>query len=283
LYSGALELHEFQKSVLGMRPGVRKSARFYVLFDDTHKYTDGTTTGEAAFDCRDLKYLHPDKPLDGGMDFGNMLSFVVAQHDGAYYRVHKNFYEIPPRWFRELADQFLEFFAEHRCKTLHMYYDRAGNNFQSQGEDYASKIKDAIEKDANGRRTGWNVVLMSRKQATIKQNAEFAFMHELMSERNAKLPRLRVDILNCVEMISSIEGAKAEVRYKGSVKIVAKVKKTEKLEPKKLPKLSTNFSDAFKYLMMRREWTTATTGGRPDNTAADVAAEQWMAKRMKKN
>jgi hypothetical protein len=281
LYSGALELHEFQKSVLGMRPGVRKSARFYVLFDDTHKYTDGTTTGEAAFDCRDLKYLHPDKPLDGGMDFGNMLSFVVAQHDGAYYRVHKNFYEIPPRWFRELADQFLEFFAEHRCKTLHMYYDRAGNNFQSQGEDYASKIKDAIEKDANGRRTGWNVVLMSRKQATIKQNAEFAFMHELMSERNAKLPRLRVDVLNCVEMVSSIEGAKAEVRYKGSVKLVAKVKKTEKLEPKKLPKLSTNFSDAFKYLMMRREWTAAATGGRPDNTAADAAAEQWMAERMK--
>ncbi|MCS2862901.1 hypothetical protein NXW13_00840 [Bacteroides thetaiotaomicron] len=30
-----------------------------------------------------------------------------------------------------------------------MYYDRAGNNFEKQKEDYAGKIKDAIEKDGS--------------------------------------------------------------------------------------------------------------------------------------
>ena len=214
------------------------------------------------------------------MDFGNMLSLVIGQSDGRRYRVHKNFYEIPPGWFRELADQFLDFFNSHTFKTLNLYYDRSGNNFQKQGEDYAGKIKEAIEKDAAGRRTGWTVVLKSRKQATIKQNAEYDFMHELMRGENERLPLLLVDVLNCPEMVCSIEGAKAEVKHRGQQKVVAKVKKTEKLEAKKLPRLSTNFSDAFKYLMMRREWLNAAKAAPSAASGAAELAEQWMADRF---
>lgn len=280
LYNGALELHEFLKSVLGMRPGLRKDARFYVLFGEQHKYTDGTLSGEAAFSSAELRYLNPTAPLDGGMDFGNMLSFVIAQADGKRYRVHKNLYELPPGWFRELADQFLSFFAPHQCRELRLYYDRAGNNFQKQGEDYASKIKEAIEKDAAGHRTGWNVTLMSRKQSIIRQNTEFDFMHELMAGHNRALPQLLVDAVNCPEMVSSIEGARAEVKYRGQVKVVAKVKKTEKLELKKLPRLSTNFSDAFKYLLMRREWLTAAKAAPAAMSDADAAADRWIETRF---
>ena len=280
LYNGALEHHEFLKSVLGMRPGLRRDARFYVLFSDKHKYEDGTASRVAAFSSSELRFLDPTRPLDGGMDFGNMLSLVVGQMDGQYYRVHKNFYEIPPGWFRELADQFLAFFTGHKCKVLNLYYDRAGNNFQKQGEDYASKIKEAIEKDASGRRTGWTVNLMSRKQAILRQNAEFDFMHEFMRGDNKALPYLLVDALNCPEMISSIEGARAEVKYRGSVKVVAKVKKTEKLEAKKLPRLSTNFSDAFKYLLMRRDWIKAVSAATSSAPGADAIAELWMNERF---
>lgn len=280
LYNGALEHHEFLKSVLGMRPGLRRDARFYVLFSGKHQYYDGTPSRVAAFSSSELRFLDPTRPLDGGMDFGNMLSLVIGQMDGQYYRVHKNFYEIPPGWFRELADQFLAFFAGHKCKVLNLYYDRAGNNFQKQGEDYATKIKDAIEKDGSGRRTGWTVNLMSRKQAILRQNAEFDFMHEFMRGDNKALPVLLVDALNCPEMISSIEGARAEVKYRGSVKVVAKVKKTEKLEAKKLPRLSTNFSDAFKYLLMRREWIKAVSAGASSAPGADAIAELWMNERF---
>ena len=280
LYNAALEHHEFLKSVLGMRPGVRKEARFYVLFGERHKYTDGTASHEAAFSSSELRHLDPSRPIDGGMDFGNMLSFVIGQQDGKYYRVHKNFYEIPPGWFREIADQFLDFFATHREKVLNLYYDRAGNNFQAQREDYAGKIKEAIEKDAEGRRTGWTVNLMSRKQATIRQHAEFDFMHELMGGNNKNLPVLQVDALNCPELISSIELAKAEVKYRGEVKVVTKVKKSEKLEAKKLPRLSTNFSDAFKYLMMRRSWLSAAKAAPASAAGVDAMVERWMADRF---
>lgn len=280
LYNAALEHHEFLKSVLGMRPGVRQDARFYVLFGEKHKYTDGTASGEAAFNSSQLRYLDPTRPLEGGMDFGNMLSLVIAQPDGQYYRTHKNLYELPPNSMRELADQFLAFFAGHKEKVLYLYYDRAGNNYQKQNEDQAGKIKAAIERDAEGKRTGWEVVLMSRKQGTIRQEAEFNFMHELMSGKNKRLPLLLVDALNCTEMISSIELAKAEVKYRGNVKIVAKIKKSEKLEAKKLPRLSTNFSDAFKYLMMRRSWLIAAKTENAAGSGADALVEQWMADRF---
>lgn len=276
LYNAALEHHEFLKSVLGMRPGVRQDARFYVLFGEKHKYSDGTVSGEAAFGCSELRYLDPTKPLDGGMDFGNMMSLVIGQADGRYYRVHKNLYVLPPQWIRDLADQFLDFFTSHTEKVLHLYYDRSGNNLERQGEDYAGKVKDAIERDAEGRRTGWSVVLMSRRQANIRQNAEYDFMQELMAGNNRGLPHLLVDALNCQEMISSIELAKAAVSYKGQVKVVAKVKKSEKLPVKKLPRLSTNFSDAFKYLMMRRSWLSAAKAASGSGSGADSMVEKWM-------
>lgn len=280
LYNGTLELHEFLKSVLGMRPGLRKDLRFYVQFGERHKYTDGTVSGEAAYYSRELRYLDANEPIDGGMDFGNMLSLVIGQQDGKTYRIHKNLFEIPPRWFRELADQFLDFFRYHQCRELNLYYDRAGNNYQRQGEDHAGKIKQAIEYDASGRRTGWTVNLMSRHQATIRQAAEYSFMQELMGGDNVMLPSLLVDAVNCRELVSSIELAKAEVKYRGNVKIVAKVKRSEKLEPKKLPMLSTNFSDAFKYLMMRRRWLQALKGA--PQVPTDSFVDRFMADRNKK-
>lgn len=121
---------------------------------------------------------------------------------------------------------------------------------------------------------------MSRKQGIIHQDSEYNFMLEFMGEKNPALPLLRVDALNCPEMISSIEGARQEIRYRGTVKVVAKVKKSEKLEAKKLPRLSTNFSDAFKYLMMRRTWINAIKPKATTASSADAMAEQWAARHL---
>lgn len=276
LYNGTLELHEFLKSVFGMRPGLRRDLRFYVAFGQQHKYR-GTLSGLPAFTSRELIHLHHNEAIEAGMDFGNMLSMVIGQQDGKTYRIHKNFHELPPGWMRELADQFLEFFAQHQARELNLYYDRAGNNYQKQGQDQATQIKYALEHDAAGHRTGWTVNLMSRKQATIKQNAEYNFMQEFMTGNVPGLPDLAIDEVNCKELVSSIEKAKADIRYTGTVKTVYKIKKSEKLAPKKLPMMSTNYSDAFKYLAMRREWVKAVQ--RNTRTVSDSAVEQFMEQR----
>lgn len=58
-----------------------------------------------------------------------------------------------------------------------------------------------------------------------------------------------------------------------------KVKKSEKLEIRKLPRLSTNFSDAFKYLLMRREWITAASSTSAPASDAEAVARRWMETR----
>lgn len=280
LYNGALEHHEFLKSVLGMRPGLRKSSRFYVLFGDGHKYTDGTLSGAPAAHSGELRRLDPKRPLEAGLDFGNMNSMIIAQPDGSLYRIHKNIYVLPPDTLRELADRFLSFFSPHEHKVLELFYDRAGNNYRRQKEDLAGKIKDAIEYDADGRRTGWSVVLRSRNQGIIRQHAEYNFMLEFLSGKVPGLPALRVDAVNCPELVSSIELARQKVEYRDGAKVVAKDKSSEKLDLKKLPRLSTNFSDAFKYLCMRREWVKAV---RPRPRASSVDAsivDTWAAEAL---
>lgn len=254
LYSGTLELFDFLKSVLGMRPGLKKDKRFYVLFGEQHKYYNGTKDRLEASSSRELVFLSRDKPLEAGMDFGNQLSMVIGQRDGAYYRYHKNIYCLPPEWFEELSAKFRGFFINHECKQLDLYYDRAANNYERQKEDHASKFKYAIEHDERGHRTGWTVNLMSRKQSNIGQAEEFDFMIEWMGGKNRDLPVLLVDAINCPHMVSSIEKAPAEIHFNGKQKLVRKVKKSEKLELKKLPMESTNFSDAFKYSAMRKQW-----------------------------
>ena len=56
-----------------------------------------------------------------------------------------------------------------------MFYDRAGNQYEKVKQDLAGKLKQAIEKDRNGKRTGWTVTLESRNQGTIYTWDEYDF------------------------------------------------------------------------------------------------------------
>ncbi|MDE6027914.1 MAG: hypothetical protein K2G23_07580, partial [Muribaculaceae bacterium] len=276
---GAEAQHDSLNAVLGCRPSLRKDARFYILFGDEHKYTDGTRSGEAAFRCSELRYLDPSKPLDGGMDFGNMNSLVTGQEHPGLIRILKSFYTLSPETIRDLADDFLDFYAQHPVKVLRLWYDRAGNAYQKQGEDKARQIKEAIEKDATGKRTGWSVELMSRKQSIILMQDEYDFMHAMMKGDNPRLPRLLIDAANCSELVSSLEGARAGIKYKGDTKVIYKIKKGEKLALKKLPRLSTNLSDAFKYFCMRSEWRKAVKAPAPTPAVDSSMVDDWFKQR----
>lgn len=257
------DLENFKKSVLGMRPTLNKQERFYTLLDVKFFYYDGYNYdyydkfgyGELAENSQGLKYLQHNQPLDIGMDFGNMMSMLVGQEHDGIYRIHKEFFEIPPNWTRDIADQFLEYFSNHENKEINLYYDRSANNFRKQGKDLAGEIRDYLEKKADGTRTGWTVNLKSRKQGTIYQGTEYYFAMELMRGDNDKLPKLLIDAHNCKCLKSSMEKAPRGIKLRrDGVKIIVKIKKSEKLAARLLPMYSTNFSDAFKYLVCRREW-----------------------------
>ncbi len=263
----SLGIEDFLKSVLGMRPTLKRALRFYTNLTESHFYTDGynytflDTFGyseDIPDDCRSLKYLRRNEKLEAGLDVGNMKSLVIGQPQGGIYRCLKFMYTIPPFSFRELADNFLAYFRHHERKELDLYYDRAANNYESMKEDDAGRIKEMIEKDSDGNRTGWQVNLMSRKQPNIAQSAEYEFMLALMKEETPGLPALRIDAANCKELKASLERTPAIVKYVRGKKVTSKDKRSEKLPIDRLPMESSNPSDAFKYLLMRKDWLKLT-------------------------
>ncbi|UOB16580.1 hypothetical protein [Abyssalbus ytuae] len=265
-----MDFREFMVSILSIPPKLDQGVMFYPNFSYKNVFNDGyiydrrdnfKINDEYIESSLDLKYILHDLPLDGGLDTGNMCSLVIGQEHGKQYRGLKEFWTLPPDFLPELGKNFVEYFKYHKRKELRLYHDRAANKWKQVGEDHASKIKKAIEYDENGRRTGWNVILMNQNQGNILQETEYELMLEMMSGKNDRLPILVIDKHNCKCWKSSMEQAMKIIRVdREGKKTIHKDKSSEKLPVHQLPMKSTNMSDAGKYLLCRPEYLNKLKG-----------------------
>ena len=250
-------------NILSVIPRLEAAQMFYCNLSMKNFYADGylnDVIDRHPFgweqDSSALRYLDPGRPLEAGMDAGNMLSMVFAQQAGHVLRVLKELYTLPPQNVRDLADKFLQYFRPHRRKLLKLYYDRSMNNYSRTGADMATQIKRAIEVDADGRRTGWRVQLMSLGQGNISSNLEYRFFQELLpGHLEARLYRLLIDQHNCPCLKSEMEvtRTKAKANERDNTTQIVKEKTGDKLPIARLPRESTNLTDALKYLVLRPE------------------------------
>jgi hypothetical protein len=260
-----LDIDEFKTSVLSIRPTLAAGARFYANLAPKHFYSDGYNYEYYdQFGLKDnikqtsagLKYINSNEHLEAGFDAGNMMSLTIGQLSGNTYRVLKDLYALTPEWIEDLAKKFTDFFEPHEHKVLHLYYDRSANQYSKSKQDFATKLKYAIEnkvdKDGKKTKTGWKVMLMSIGQGNITHAQEFDLMTTMMGERDRRLPVLQIDMYECKTLKSSMELAK--VKKDPNTKRIKKDKSSEKLPTKRLPLESTNMSDAFKYLICRKKW-----------------------------
>jgi len=264
----ALGIEEFKASVLSFKAELKKGEKFYINLGKHHFYDDGVVSeyynnyaiGEKIEETSlALRYINHDAELDAGMDFGNQCSMVLGQELGRYYYCLKNMHTLAPDSSKELAIQFLDFFKHHKTKVLNLYYDRSGNQYARLKKDWASEVQNHIEK-MNGTPTGWKVNLMSQNQATIYHDEEFNYAKKFMGEYYNTIPKLKIDRYQCRELKSSLELAKTKMKKNtrtGSTETL-KDKSSEALPLAKLPMYSTNYSDAFKYLMWRKKWVKIT-------------------------
>lgn len=260
-------LEGIETSVLSIIPKLKANQKFYVNLSEKHFYEDGNDNEYVAslpygsdYDCRLLKYLNKGEYLEAGLDVGKTLWLVIGQkgkHKGKdCYRLLKEFYSLPPKYIRDIADEFIRFMSPHKTKVLRLYYDRSANNYRKVGADVASQIKQAIEFNADGSRTGWSVILMSVGQGNIGSNLEYNFMTQWLGGI-LKLPLLLIDKFNCPNLKSQLENCRTKKvsSYLTNKEIIVKEKKTDySLPDARLVKESTNFTDAFKYLVCRKEW-----------------------------
>ena len=250
-------------NILSVIPKLEASQMFYCNLSMKNFYADGflnEVIEQHPFgweqDCTVLRYLDPGRPLEAGMDAGNMLSMVFGQQTGRVMRILKELYTLPPQNVRDLADKFLAYFKPHRRKLLKLYYDRSMNNYKRVSTDMASQIKKAIETDAEGRRTGWTVQLMSLGQGNISSNLEYRFFMDLLPGNLARqLYTLLIDQHNCPNLKSEMEvtRTKAKVNERDNTTQIVKEKTGDKLPVHRLPRESTNLTDALKYFVLRPE------------------------------
>ena len=255
---------EFKTSVLSIKPTLEKGQRFYPnltttnFYKDSWSYTrlDKTVLAKEAYvsNSLDLKYIHHNEPLETGLDTGNMCSLSIGQPFGDMYRVIKFLHTLPPLFLPELGEKFRTFFEHHQCKEVIAYHDRGANNYESVGDDHASKFKKAIEFDSDGNPTGWTVTLMNRSQATISQQLEYELLLAMCLGTQG-LPLLMIDQNEAKPLKSSMEKAQIVIRTdKHGNKTVHKNKTSEKLPSARLLMESTNPSDSTKYLLCRPEF-----------------------------
>ena len=259
LESGSFD--DFKLQVLSIRRTIAKGSRFYGALQDRHFYEDGYDYDfydaqglktSISHTCTGLRYLNPDKPLEAGFDAGNMMSLVFGQDQGKTYRVLKNMYTLAPEWIRDLSNQFITFFEQHKKKYLLLYHDRAAAQYAKVKKDFASQLKHDIEYNAAGVRTSWIVQLMSTGQGNIPHPDKFNLMNVMMNDKDERLPRLMIDKWECKELKSQLEIAPVKRGAKGEI---LKDKKSDKLQDtRRLPMESTNLSDAFDYLLCRKNW-----------------------------
>ena len=248
-------------NILSVIPKLEASQMFYCNLSMKNFYADGFLNDEIERhpfgweqDCTVLRYLDPGRPIDAGMDAGNMLSMVFGQQTGHVMRILKELYTLPPQNVRDLADKFLAYFKPHRRKLLKLYYDRSMNNYKRVSTDMASQIKKAIETDSDGRRTGWTVQLMSLGQGNISSNLEYRFFMDLLPGNLARtLYTLLIDQYNCPNLKSEMEvtRTKAKVNERDNTTQIVKEKTGDKLPIHRLPRESTNLTDALKYFVLR--------------------------------
>lgn len=250
----SLGAEELKSAILSFKPRLETGARFYPNLSRANFYADGVDydildqTDYRNIDCTSLRYLNFGDALEAGYDHGRMVSLVVGQTQGQTRRVLKNFYRLPPAHIRELADDFVEFFKPHKVKILRIWVDRATFNYKDSNADVAGQLKHDLEYDIDGKPTGWVVQIMNYGQKNIEHDEEYRLMKVMMEGRDARFKQILIDEYNCAELKSSLEMAPLTQDSKGRLK---KDKSSESLPDAKLPTQSTNFSDAFKYLICR--------------------------------
>lgn len=252
----------FRPAILSMKHEVKQGEKFYPYLTDKNFYDGGIIEGffdnygfgdQVIISSDGLKYINNRQKLEGGMDFGDMNSLVIGQEQGWVQRILKNFWTLEQNEVA-IAEDFRNFFKNHKMKVLDLYYDRSGNQNHKTGNDRASAIKRHIEFE-NDRATGWKVNLMSVGQATIFQEEEFNLMMAVLSETNTKLPKLLIDRLQAKELKSSMEVAKQIIKPdRHGIRRIKKDKSSESIPMQRRPMWSTNMSDALKYYMCRPKY-----------------------------
>lgn len=243
------DMEVFNAEYLNIRPKLLKGG-FYALLDkDQHTYTDFNYSHYSPDrigimpDCRGDSDLVPGHPLVIGMDFGAAInSVVVCQRLPNEFRVLKNF------WVKgseghiqdDVIDKFNSYYHHHQAtsKRIEFYHDASGN--VNTGNSKLNRGKQAI---AQFVKHGWEPVPFTLGGTNPRHAEKYVLWERILSEKNPRLPKFRINIHNAKELFISMSRAKVRKGDRGDIK---KDKSSERADNRQR-ELATDLSDALDY------------------------------------
>lgn len=219
-----LDMYENSTEHIFLTEGLNKRINkvvngFYPTFNrNTHGYRgrfdynfldnlDFDSDSLANLDSRQDKDCLPDLPLHIGLDFGTAINWlVVGQHLEDYneFNFIKDFYVKYPKIIDHLAADFLDYYKFHKKKLIFLYPDAEGNwRRPNKDETFVETFVKLFRKG------GWQVVVINNKKYNKSQNDTHLLWARLLLGRDFKFPKIGFNLINCQNLVYSMEQAPA--------------------------------------------------------------------------
>lgn len=249
----ATSVIQYNAEILNIRPKVSETSFYPQLNPEKQYYTakdhhDFSNTlieelcdqapGESSFYDTDID---PMKPLIISTDWGaNINSMTVYQedNDGMELRMVKEFFVKSPKILDDLfSEEFIPYFKHHVNKEIHFYFDRNGRSKQANSPlTYVEQATFYLEN------AGWEVIEETPHGLDPPHADKFKVVNLVLKHSGEPgWPVIKINRMNCMNAIISIENAPAKEDSAGNIK---KDKSSE--QKKSLPQeFATHLSDTF--------------------------------------
>lgn len=195
----------------------------YSLLDDYNFDFDKLTslTSEQDLDC------NANLPLDIGMDFGVNINWLVVGQEvntkgNMQFNFLKNFYVKTPGTIDDVVKNFCEYYKNHKKKVVYLWPDAEGNVRRPNVAGQVTYVDQVVKQMRN---EGWSVIVnrnLKKNALTVQHYITWA---RCLSEDSARYPKIRFNLINCKELIYSMEQTPAIDSGSGDIR---KNKKSEK-------------------------------------------------------
>lgn len=249
----------YNAEMLNIRPKEIQDG-FYPQLTEDHYYVDKnnsyleeiplTQISGRHFNCKTDNDVIKSDPLIISIDWGaNINCMTVHQPQDDTWRVLNEFYVKSPKILDHLfLEEFIPYYRPHPTKEIFMYYDRTGNNRTANSKMTFAEQAQKILDDA-----GWKVHLMTTGLNPSYMD-KFRLLNVMLRDDGRRgLPKIRINKVNCSNLIISMEHAEAYDRGRG-------LEKDKRPEQRKAvdQEHAPHLSDTFDYPLFERFWEVFT-------------------------
>lgn len=240
------EMNEFSAKVMIHNQQVTNwGDTFYPSLSPKHWYTAKANDKVVNMPLAALKGFKRSAIHDEGPDdYDKDLAINISHDWGAFNcltidQVHEGTREVRfintmhvhhPKTIDDLADEFIEYYREHRCKIVYQWGDKSGavkvpNASLTFFEQFAERLRDK----------GWRVI--RKKVGDVDQFERHRFISKLHKEEDPKWVKVRHNS-RCNDLKVSLESAGMKDKQKD---------KSSERNPSIKPEHATHYSDAYDY------------------------------------